>query len=83
MELSIKQDIEPIVKAAHANLVSVECRSSSCVATIGFASYADALQQLRIVGGPPNHAHCGSETTLDEPPETEPYRIAIVYTCEI
>jgi hypothetical protein len=60
--------------------MGIDCRARSCVATLQFGSYAEALKELRTVVG---FTECRSQSALDEPPDAAvPFLVTILYDCK-
>jgi hypothetical protein len=82
-EALLQKDLAVLAARTHASILSVDCRTRSCVATIGFASVADALQNARPAVAAANHVPCSSESALDDAEDAaSPYPMTVVYECE-
>jgi hypothetical protein len=79
-EGTIREKLDHMAREARARLVSFDCRSRSCVATLEFASYNEAFRGLTAVVG---SVACRSESTLDDPPDASiPFQVTILYDCK-
>jgi hypothetical protein len=81
-EASLKNDLVPLAQARGFDVMSLDCRTKTCVAHLQFASFADAQTKWQSVLNMQNHAGCGTEVTLDVP--TDPlarYDLSTVYDC--
>jgi hypothetical protein len=79
---SLRDDLRAWSRGGAFDVVSVDCRSATCVGAITFPSYAAARERWARVVSAPTHAGCGSEATLDEPSgRDERFAIQILYRC--
>lgn len=81
-EKTLRDDLAPLATASRFAIERVDCKTTTCVAVLAFASYPDAQARWPSVLTHPNHAGCGTEVTLEDPADpARPYELAFVYQC--
>jgi hypothetical protein len=70
-------------KNLNARVDQIDCRTNTCVATVLYSSYAEAIGSKMAMAQPILQEHCGANVA--DPPPTNfdaPYSATIVFTCE-
>ncbi len=81
-ETTLQTDLGPVAKLKHFDITSVDCRTTTCVATLTFPNYGAANDQWSSVLTARNHAQCSTEITLEDAADpSQPYPMTVVYDC--
>jgi len=81
-EKSLRALLEPVATRAKYRIASIDCRSTSCIAELSFASYAVAQENWRAVLHAQNLIGCGVAIAVEEPPiPAKNYALSVVYDC--
>jgi hypothetical protein len=82
-EESLERRLAETSSAAKFRLVDVNCRTTSCSATVEFESYGDAQRNWGRLLYITQDVKCGSRVWLDEPPnKTARFQTTALYDCE-
>lgn len=75
-------DIESLEEKADLKLISVDCKTRSCIATIEWKSFNEAQSNYGAILHHPYAANCSREILLPEPDEpADPYQVTVVFDC--
>jgi hypothetical protein len=80
---SFQHDLETAGQDAGFSVLSVDCRMTSCTATVRFESYELARRQFGTLLRSPFQVNCHREVTLDPPPAdpAAPFEATAFYDC--
>jgi len=81
-EKRLRAFLSPLAAREKFRVVSVDCRTTSCVAELSFPSYAAAQSKWRSVLNAHNPVGCGTQIALEEPHgEATGHELSVVYDC--
>lgn len=83
-ETLLRSDLGALAEGRSYHLTSLECKTSSCVATLEWPSYATAPQEAVGVIAAPHHVNCA--TSVWTPPPDDPatsYRAEVFFDCSL
>jgi hypothetical protein len=79
---AFQRDLGAIAPLGHFDVLDVDCRTDSCVATLEFVDYKTAQQNWRTLMQKPYQENCGCTVFLDEPRDgATKYQTSVVYNC--
>jgi hypothetical protein len=80
---AIREDLTAIAEANKFRLVEVDCRTTTCTATLEWGSFAEAVQSIQMVAAAPSRLKCSHQITLPEPEAGgSTYRATVLLDCE-
>jgi hypothetical protein len=79
---TLESDLTLVARKYDCGVKLVECRTRTCVGVLEFPSYQAARKIWTSIVPYPNHARCGTEATLDEPPANgQRFELKVLYHC--
>jgi hypothetical protein len=79
----LKSDLAEVAQSSSFEVVETECKTTSCVATMKWATYGKAQAEWRKLLHHGYQANCSREITLPEPSDqSAPYQATLVLDCE-
>jgi hypothetical protein len=78
-------DLKTMTSRGAFEVLSVECKTTSCSATLKWPDYATAQSAAELILHQHYRANCGREVHLPPPGsehESEPYQTTVLFTCE-
>jgi hypothetical protein len=80
---SLRSDLEEIEPEGQFHVVSVDCRSVTCTATLEWPTYDLALKTWPLVLNQPFQTNCGVEIFLAQPEgKSTEYRSTVLFRCQ-
>jgi len=82
MSVAVRDELASLAEQGKFNIVNVDCRASSCVATLEWVSYAEATANISLLG---HHifdlgASCAKTMFVPEPTDKDqPYRGSLLF----
>lgn len=79
----LEADLGEVASRDHLQLIRVDCRTTTCLATIAWQSYASALSTYGDLLHGAYRVNCGRRILLPPPEDrTRPYQAQLIFDCE-
>jgi hypothetical protein len=82
-EAKLEADLASVATASKLKVVRVECRTTTCVGTLEWQSYPEAMRGYGATMRRPFSVNCAQQVLLLPPPNpAAPYQASMIFECE-